>query len=340
MNTLYNDYESDEDMGFMCAVESAQIEVEKAFTALEFVEKTEALNIRAAEIQCAMESGDFDDLVEIYQEAASDTEDKKQGIIATIWDKIKKFFGAIRDFITGTTKEIDPTEEVEVDTGFIAWVKGILAKIRDVAKSVGSWVKDPKHALLVIGAVTGFTAVVYTQKKRVAKKAEGKAMLDEVNETVKAVEETADTMKNSKDPLIKELGSVALKLGENLKGVTTKITSAFKLRVKIAAAKVKAKVKGKNGTQGTMRELTPAEKAKNELSDIKAKNKGKKVQKEAADEREEYFKKTGSGTLAGESQDDMFSFESVDDLEEDLDLGEEFAESAVDAELDELIDNL
>lgn len=169
INALYNDYLTESEFDFEVACEKSEIDIMKSSAAYEAICEKARLDLREAELKCAEESGDMDDLESLYEEASEKTSDKRQTLIGKIWEAIKNFFTKIKNFFTGKgKKKADPEEECEVDEGTFTFVQKIKTWANELATAIKKWVVNHKAltALLGIGGVAATFGAIKMLKKK------------------------------------------------------------------------------------------------------------------------------------------------------------------------------
>ena len=124
---------------------------EKVAFMLETIERERELNKKMAEYMVLKESGTYDDLMYLYEEADKEADTKKAGVFETIINAIKNIFASIgRAFSNfGKKAQETPDEEVEIDKPIVDGVEKV--------KSV--WAKNSTKGVVVgVGAL--FLALV------------------------------------------------------------------------------------------------------------------------------------------------------------------------------------
>lgn len=159
LNVLYNDLPADV-LDFELACESAELRADRAVATYRAICEKAELDLREAELLCIQESGDMDSLEDLYMEAEEKTDDKKQGVLASVWAAIKNFFERIKNFFTGKKKEIDPKSKGQINQGTDSFFKTGIAKIRQFLSKVKTLIGEHKAASIAIAAATTLGGVV------------------------------------------------------------------------------------------------------------------------------------------------------------------------------------
>lgn len=133
---IYNSYLNGEEREL--AIQEAKEEAlfAKLNTMYEMVEMNLKLNLQEAEVKVFEESGTYDDLGFLYEEANEDANKKKGGILSAIVNAVKSIFAAIRNTITKVFgKNPNPPAEVEVDEadeGKVKALNAVWSKIQQI----------------------------------------------------------------------------------------------------------------------------------------------------------------------------------------------------------------
>ena len=140
---LYDDVTAEE-RAEIVALESAEIALDRAVMAYDVIMESRDLQLREAELKCFAESGDVNKLIDFYEAAEENTEEKKKGLVATIWDKIVAFINKI---LGRSTKKKDD-EEYYVDSA----LKKKFEAFKNAANSVIQFITNPVKAIFTKGA--------------------------------------------------------------------------------------------------------------------------------------------------------------------------------------------
>lgn len=185
--------------GQSLALDIAEMEFEKAFTAYEY---TRDINAKYAELKVMAEGGTEDDLFALYSEAAAEGNEEKKGIFKTFIEKIVNIFRSIGQKISSFFSKKVPAEKKEiavsaVDTGdfnrsvgkFRGLVGNFVGAVRN--NSLTEKIVDAmeSEAARLIGCAVVSTAVT-TIGGHAVKKVRGK----NVNTTAGAVQDNAESV--------------------------------------------------------------------------------------------------------------------------------------------------
>lgn len=165
-------------------VENAEIDLklDKLFSAFEMVEMNLALNYEAAELKVMKESGTYDDLNALYEEANAEADSKKKGILSSIINGIINVCKSIRNTTAGLFKKGETDEDVQAPNGYekdASAIKGCWNRIRGGfqkvksgdLKGIGDIISGAAIPTLVTVGVAGGAAITYkTVKKSQLKK--------------------------------------------------------------------------------------------------------------------------------------------------------------------------
>lgn len=110
VNILHNEYESDFDKELAIIESENDIEIGRAMLAVETCFDMTELSYAEAELQCMKESGDFERLTQLYQEAGAGTEEKTEGALSKLFGAIANAFRKLKNFLFG---EKLPPEKLE-----------------------------------------------------------------------------------------------------------------------------------------------------------------------------------------------------------------------------------
>lgn len=80
---------------FMCAESALDIEFARCNMAYEYAENLYNLKIQEADLKVMSESGTYEELDALYEDAAQQTGEKKKGVIASLFEAITKFISNI-----------------------------------------------------------------------------------------------------------------------------------------------------------------------------------------------------------------------------------------------------
>lgn len=177
MLDLYESYNSQEERESDVMLESASINLDRAILAYETANAMGELQMREAECKLVMEAGNVTDLADYYEEATGETEQKQQGLLKTIWQKILDVIEKIHNWVNDKLlHKADPNATVEVDEGFFERHK----KIGAAVTAVKNFLAKPfgKAAVALITAIGAILLIKFTGKKKTAKVSECTAIVE------------------------------------------------------------------------------------------------------------------------------------------------------------------
>lgn len=127
--------------GQCLALDIADLEFEKAFTAYEY---TRDINAKRAELKVMVEGGTEDDLLALYSEAAAETNEQKKGIFATFIEKIVNVLRSIGQKITAffSKKIPDDKKKESVEVTDISDFQQSTGKLKGLIKNFTSAIKN------------------------------------------------------------------------------------------------------------------------------------------------------------------------------------------------------
>ena len=116
MSDIFKSYLSEEERAIAIEESAYEIQMAKLNAMYEMVDKNLELNMLEAEAKVLTESGTYDDLDYLYEEANKEAAEKKEGIISKIIGAVKQIWQAITNAITNFfSKNKDVKDEAEVD---------------------------------------------------------------------------------------------------------------------------------------------------------------------------------------------------------------------------------
>lgn len=270
---LYDDVSSEERKEVV-ALESAEIALDRAILAYDVIMESRELQLREAELKCFEESGDVNVLMDYYEAADEQTEEKKKGIISTIWDKIVTFINKI----LGRDVKKNDEEEYAVSSN----LKKAFEAFKNAANAVLEFLTNPIKAIFtkgadlwkkLVGIVEAITigAVVFVGGKAVIKGIQNKnggnhnsgesvekVKGAELNKISSSVHSIINKIKNgigrNKDNINKNVGDenegIVGKIVSSITKAGNNITNAIKNAASTATDKVKSVAsKVKKGAQ-------------------------------------------------------------------------------------------
>lgn len=213
-----------------CMLESADISVSKALLALETQNKLDNLMYRTAEVKCMEESGNASSILDYYTEAEdkNNTEEKKKGLIASVWDAIRNMIDKIKSVFSKEQK-IDPNAKVAVEkediTKFEA-IKKFMAKGLTIAGIIAGGA-----ALIAIIKGGKNAALNYRDDYKSGKKDKPVVMLaGKVQEMKKTLLGFLDTIRaklglgNEKSEETEKAGGILQQIVQGIEGLGAKFT--------------------------------------------------------------------------------------------------------------------
>lgn len=192
MDTMFFEYveASDTEKKIMLESAEADLKLDKLFAAFEMVEMNLALNYEAADLKVMQESGTYDDLNTLYEEANAEADGKKKGILASIINGIISICQSIRNAIAGIFKKNGGDEDiVQAPEGYekdASAIKGYWNRIRTGfqkiksgdLKGIGDIIAGAAVPTLVTVGAAGAVAVTY----KTVKKSQLKKTSDEIEQ--------------------------------------------------------------------------------------------------------------------------------------------------------------
>jgi hypothetical protein len=221
---LYAFYESDEERQDMIALESAEISLDRALLAYKAIMESREINLREAELRCVMEGGDACTLMDFYEDAQEQTDDKQKGLLATIWDKITQFVDKIKKALGIGQKQDDAEYAVSSNTNkFIAGLKQAASAVKNFfatpVKAAINALKSVKNIFtgLVLGTVVIVGGKFVINKIKNAKGGNGeeqsssgetvqKMKGSEINGHLKFLSSLCDQVKNGANSIKSKFG--------------------------------------------------------------------------------------------------------------------------------------
>lgn len=141
-NELFYSYIDDSDKELMAIEAAADIEINKSLLALEYADRLYDIKLMQADLKVLNESGTFEDLDMLYEAAGKENADRKEGIVKTIWNKILKFLGDMRDAIGRliSKNKMDELKNAEGNTS-VKDPNKVLSAVKNAVSSVGKFLK-------------------------------------------------------------------------------------------------------------------------------------------------------------------------------------------------------
>lgn len=278
-DTLFT-YDNEFEQAFAVAESALELEMARCEMAYEYAENLYNVKIAEADLKVMNESGTYDDLGALYEDAAATTGEKKQGVVASIFTAIRNFIANIFSSIaklfgkkdeetinnaikSGQITDVQVDTDPEKATNLIvqAWnqMKKFISPAFTKDNGNGERVFSIARTLTTGLAAVGFAVGAKKGAPKLAKKIKGSKLYDcyrKLKGTAKDVGSSAEDMEKAnmnpenKQALgmsVKEFASLVGKtimiVGGDLKGAIGKGASTAASKVKGAAAKPAAKVK-------------------------------------------------------------------------------------------------
>ena len=207
--------------GQCLALDIADLEFEKAFTAYEY---TRDINAKRAELKVMVEGGTEDDLLALYSEAAAETNEQKKGIFATFIEKIVNVLRSIGQKITAFfSKKIPADKKKEtVEVTDISDFQQSTGKLKGLIKNFTSAIKNNSLTDKVVDAMESEvarligTAAVGFVVGKIGNHAVTKSKDKKKKQTIEEIQAQAQAIANGGAELSELLDSVKdVDAGEN-----------------------------------------------------------------------------------------------------------------------------
>lgn len=277
-NTIFNSYLTGEERAE--AIEESRYDLifSRADMLFEMVELRLAQNIKEAEFKVFSENGTYDDYQYYIEEAEAEAAQKKQSILGTIWNTIKKLIKTIGEKLASIKVDAgDENTEVEIEEDAITdnnAIAGALTTLKNASTAVNGNGADPiakANSILKIsgiiggitigaGAAAGVAAKMVKKKKGelMGLKKTAEAALSDANNVATAADSLADSLdtvaggteaaagKNKVSEGMKKVANAARELGSNIYNkiikpiaeIVKKLARAIGTKAKAAANKV------------------------------------------------------------------------------------------------------
>lgn len=141
-NELFYSYIDDSDKELMAIEAAADIEINKSLLALEYADRLYDIKLMQADLKVLNESGTFEDLDMLYEAAGKENADRKEGIVKSIWNKVLKFLGDMRDAIGRliSKNKMNELKNAEGNTS-VKDPNKVLSAVKNAVSSVGKFLK-------------------------------------------------------------------------------------------------------------------------------------------------------------------------------------------------------
>lgn len=175
--------ESGDDMDLRdVSLEREELQMAKMVVALESAEDMYELSLREAELKCYAESGSDDDFMSYCEAAGKDLEQKTDGIIKKLWQKVVSFFEKLKEkFFGKDAGDLPDDAKVHMPKivaaflnklgGLWSGVKGLIANSKQKLSESSKWQKFMALTISAVAAIGGTAFVVTRVKKGKAGKA-------------------------------------------------------------------------------------------------------------------------------------------------------------------------
>lgn len=316
MSAIYESQLTGDEREFMADIASINLEIAKYSTMLEMVDMKLETELNEAEVKVFKESGNYDDLEYLYEEANNEAEQKKTGIVSSIVTAVKNLFKRISNFIKTKILKMPVSGEVELDQSDIDNANNIKSAFNGVSDGLNK-IKDgaTEHPWITGGAIVAGSALAAlaafkikdASGKKVKKSAEeAKKMVEDIDATVAQPVEAAmgkfEKYTNSNNVIVSTVAKAISGFGSQVSKFTSSVSGKLKtagVAVKDGAEKAAETVKEKINEAVNGKTEPAQEPNKESLSDTK----GKKPSVEERNmTKEEYAKKSRSERLNKRNQ--------------------------------------
>lgn len=316
MSAIYESQLTGDEREFMADIAGINLEIAKYSTMLEMVDMKLETELNEAEVKVFKESGNYDDLEYLYEEANNEAEQKKTGIVSSIVTAVKNLFKRISNFIKTKILKMPVSGEVELDQSDIDNANNIKSAFNGVSDGLNK-IKDgaTEHPWITGGAIVAGSALAAlaafkikdASGKKVKKSAEeAKKMVEDIDATVAQPVEAAmgkfEKYTNSNNVIVSTVAKAISGFGSQVSKFTSSVSGKLKtagVAVKDGAEKAAETVKEKINEAVNGKTEPAQEPNKESLSDTK----GKKPSVEERNmTKEEYAKKSRSERLNKRNQ--------------------------------------
>ncbi len=231
---IYNDYMTESERFSLADELYESYEMDRLMFMIEMVDRQLDINMRKAELKVLQESGTYEDLEYLYEEAEAQAQEQKKGIIQSIVGAIT---GAFQSIINGIRKFFklnnDPNKMVEVDQQ--AWEAGqkLGAEWDKVSGQIDGDPEDENHWKTVVpkllAGVAGVAGVIiggkYVGKKIKVRAEDQEKQGDKITAICQKIVEISNKFTDSKffnfvrkpfDELKKAINTILSKIGINI----------------------------------------------------------------------------------------------------------------------------
>lgn len=239
MSAIYESQLNGDEREFMSDISGISLEIAKYRTMLEMVDMKFETDLKEADVKVFKESGNYDDLEYLYEEASNEASEKKNNIIKKIINAIRNLFGKLSNFIKTKILKKPVSGEVEVDQSDIDNANAA-KNVFGAVKSGLNAIKDgaTEHPWIVGGSIVTGSALAalvgFNVKKASGKKVKKSAdevkqlgnMLDEtISQPIQQLMTKFESFKNGKNPIVTKVLEEIDKFGNKVTSVVTSISS-------------------------------------------------------------------------------------------------------------------
>ena len=232
MSDIFKSYLSEEERAIAIEESKYEIQMAKLNAMYEMVDKNLELNMLEAEAKVLTESGTYDDLDYLYEEANNEAAEKKEGIISKIIGVVKQIWQAITNTITNFfSKNKDVEGEAEVDENDekrVNALNGVWGKIKQVLNFVRNNGAKIAMGVAAIGTLIIGGLELFGKKGKKVKRPSSvvKGWIQNINSKAGEVN-SALSAAIAGDEDHKKALEILSTVGEKLKDWVTSLTSAL-----------------------------------------------------------------------------------------------------------------
>ena len=232
MSDIFKSYLSEEERAIAIEESAYEIQMAKLNAMYEMVDKNLELNMLEAEAKVLTESGTYDDLDYLYEEANKEAAEKKEGIISKIIGVVKQIWQAITNTITNFfSKNKDVEGEAEVDENDekrMNALNAVWGKIKQVLNFVRNNGAKIAMGVAAIGTLILGGLELFGKKGKKVKRPSSvvKGWIQSINSKAGEVNSALKSAVAGDDEHKKAL-EILSTVGEKLKDWVTSLTSAL-----------------------------------------------------------------------------------------------------------------
>ena len=232
MSDIFKSYLSEEERAIAIEESKYEIQMAKLNAMYEMVDKNLELNMLEAEAKVLTESGTYDDLDYLYEEANNEAAEKKEGIISKIIGVVKQIWQAITNTITNFFSknkvgegeaEVDENDEKRMNALNAVWgkIKQVLNFVRNNGAKIAMGVAA--IGTLILGGLE-----LFGKKGKKVKRPSSvvKGWIQSINSKAGEVKSALNSAIGGDDEHKKAL-EILSTVGEKLKDWVTSLTSAL-----------------------------------------------------------------------------------------------------------------